>query len=94
MWRSGRAAVCSRSRFEQGRELGCAKKQHERLALGEGTKPEPCVEGLRALVNGLHDDGARPDQIGRGVRTLGCVDEQVRAEMPALIAGVDRELPE
>ena len=33
--------------IEQGRELGCARKQHERLAFGEGTKPKPCVEGLR-----------------------------------------------
>ena len=46
------------------------------------------------LVDGLHDDGARPDRIRRGVRTPSCVEDQIRAEASALVVGIDREIPE
>ncbi len=47
-----------------------------------------------AIVERLDDYSARTYEIGCGQGSFPCVDDQVRAQTPALIVRVNRELPQ
>ena len=65
------------SGLEKGFQLGYPQEQHERLAVRIGPEAEAFVERPGLSVDGLHDDGARADQVGRRQGAPRRVDQQV-----------------
>ena len=80
--------------LEKGFQLGYPQEQHEWLAGRIRPEAEAFVERPGLSVDSLHDNGACADQVGRRQGAPGRVDQQVRAEAPALAVRVDRKLTE
>lgn len=49
------------------------------------------VEGNRAVVDGIYDDGARAELTGPGHRPDKCIDQQIGTEPGALLVSVQRQ---
>lgn len=75
-------------------DFGHPNGQHERFTVRKRSKSESFVEALRPLVDSLHDDRPRADEVCRRQRPPYCIGKQARAQTQPLVACIHRELPQ